>query len=174
MSPEVQKAFAKCGAFYRDTILAPDVLSLYRVGILFRERAFCDSTYKFGGFAAPHRYLIISANARCVDAFSTYLEWGLCLSQAGSIFKVIGTNENAAHIQITLLEVPEELREEFTTQHLSDIEQRFACQAAKQFDTALQMPALPEHQTRLWLDRMQFPLGVDERGQLFEYWQHGD
>lgn len=49
MSPAAHEAFTECGAFYRDAVLPPDVLSLYQVGVLFREPTFCDSTYKFGG-----------------------------------------------------------------------------------------------------------------------------
>lgn len=124
-------------------------------------------------FAAPHRYLIISANARCIDALSEHPEWGLCLWQVGRIFKVIDRQESSERAQITLLEVPEELREEFTTAHLSELEQRFADQATKQFRAALQTPVLPEHQTRLWLDRLELPVGVDDHGHFFECWQHG-
>jgi len=173
MLPEAQIAFAECGAFYRDTVLSPEVLSLYRVGVLFREPTFCDTTYKFGGFAAPHRYLIFSSNARCVDAISEHPEWGLCLWQTGRIFKVISRVQSIQHVQITLLEIPERLRQEFTTPELSELEQRFAQQAHEQFQAALKISPLPEHQTRLWLDRLEFPVGVDDNGQFFEFWQYG-
>ena len=143
---------------------------MYRVGTLFREPTFCDATYKLGGFAAPHRYLIISANARCIDAISQHPEWGLCIWQPGRIFKVIGTHQKAARAQITLLEIPEELRPEFTTRSLSDFERVFARKAEQQFEEALQLPILPEHETRLWLDRLELPLGVDDSGHFFEAW----
>ncbi len=173
MSPAAQEAFAECSTFYRDTTLPPEVLKLYKVGLLFREPTFCDTTYKFGGFAISHRYLIISANARCIDAFSQYPEWGLCIWQTGRIFKVISTHTISTFTQITLLEVPETLREEFTTAHLSEMEDRFVHQAAEQFKAALAAPPLPEHQTRLWLDRLELPVGIDDSGQFFECWQHG-
>ncbi len=99
---------------------------MYRVGVLFREPIFCDATYQFGGFAAPHRYLILSANARCGDAISQHQEWGLCLWQPGRIFKVIGVHRQAAHRQVTLLEIPEELRPAFTTRSLSKLESKVA------------------------------------------------
>lgn len=173
ISPAAQEAFAECGAFYRDTKLPADVLKLYEVGLLFREPTFCDTTYKFGGLAAPHRYLIISANAKCIDALSQHPEWGLCLWQRGRIFKVIGIHSVSTFSQITLLEVPEALREEFTTARLSEMEVRFAQQAEEQFKTALTAPMLPEHQTRLWLDRLELPVGIDDNGQFFESWRYG-
>ena len=174
MTPKAQKAFAACGAFYRDTVLPPEILSLYRLGILFREPTFCDATYKFGGFAAPHRYLIFSANARCIDEISEHPEWGLCIWKTGRILKVIGLHQSSIFAQITLLEVPETLRQELTTPRLSEIEQQFVEQAGEQFLTAQQIPPLPEHQTRLWLDRLECPVGIDDNGRFFESWLHGD
>lgn len=172
MSPAAQAAFAECGAFYRDTALPAKFLKLYEVGLLFREPTFCDTTYKFGGLAAPHRYLIISANAKCIDAISQHPEWGLCLWQRGRIFKVIGVHTSAQFSQVTLLEIPEALREEFTTARLSEVEVGFANQAEEQFRAALTSPALPEHQTRLWLDRLELPVGIDDNGNFFESWQY--
>ena len=96
---------------------------------------------------------------------------GLCIWQVRRIFKVIDIQESSKRVQITLLEVPEELREEFTTSHLSELEQGFANQAAKQFHAALETPVLPEHKTRLWLDRLELPIGVDDDGHFFEFWQ---
>jgi hypothetical protein len=140
---------------------------------LFREPTYCDATYKFGGLAAPHRYLIVSANAKCIDAFSQHPEWGLCLWQPGSIFKVIGVHSTGGFSQVTLLEVPEALREEFTTAHLSEMEVHFAYQAAERFRAALDSPVLPEHQTHLWLDRLKLPVGIDDSGKFIESWRYG-
>ena len=122
-------------------------------------------------FAAQHRYLIISANARCIDEFSQHPEWGLCLWESGRIFKVIDVQENAEHTQTTLLEVPEHLLDQFVSPFLSDIERQFAVHAAEQFNLALGMQPLPEHQTRLWLDRLVLPVGVDDSGRFFKCWQ---
>ncbi len=170
ISTEAQKAFAECSAFYRDTMLPSEVLSMYRVGLLFREPTFCDATYKFGGFAAPHRYLIISAHARNINALSQHPEWGLCIWQIGRIFKVIGVHQNGPNSQVTLLDVPEKYRAEFAGPNLHAMEIAFANQAAQQFEAALQLPVRPEHQTRLWLDRLKYPVGVDEEGRFYESW----
>lgn len=173
MSPSAQQVFSKCVPCYRDTILPPHVLELYQVGILFREPTFCDATHKFGGFAAPHRYLIVSANAKCIDSISKRPEWGMCMWKCGSIFKVIGIHNSSQFAQITLLEIPEEFRREFTTQHLSEMEVFFANQAQQEFELAQKSPILPEHQTRDWLDRLVLPVGVGSDGKFLEFWRHG-
>jgi hypothetical protein len=69
-------------AFFRDADLPPEVSSRYKVGLLLREPTFCDASHKFGGFLARHRYLIISANARCVDELVQDCDWGLFRARA--------------------------------------------------------------------------------------------
>lgn len=167
ISRKAQQAYAECAPFYRDTELSPEILAMYRVGIIICEPTFCDATYKFGGLAAPHRYLIISANARCLDDFSAHPEWGLCVWLPKCIFKVIGMHRQGAYAQITLLEIPQEFFNEFAGQNLSDMEQFFARQAERQFVEALQLPALSDHETQQWLDRTRLPLGVNEAGHFF-------
>ena len=166
-------AYSGHDAFYRDTILPPHVLSLYEVGIVFREPSLCDATHKFGGFAAPHRYLIISTSGTCLDPLSRDSELGHCVWLPGRLFKVIGVQRGEDHAQVTLLEIPEGLRRQFTTAHLMEMELSFAEQAGAQFEAALRAPALPEHANRAWLDRLTYPLGVDRRGQFFECWRPG-
>jgi hypothetical protein len=159
-------------AFYRDTTLPPGVLDLYETGILFRDPTLCDATYKFGGFAAPHRYLIVSASATCLDRLSPGPEWGLCVWLPGRIFKVLGVHRGDPFSQTTLLEVPETMREAFTTARLSEMEESFAGQAARQFEAAHEAPVLPVHANRAWLDRLAYPLGVNDQGRFFEAWRH--
>ena len=162
------------GMFSRDTTLPPHVLSLYEVGILFRERTFCDATYKFGGLAAAHRYLIIAANATFIDEWSAHPEWGLCIWPTGQIFKVIGHERSGPHAQITLLAIPEDARVELTTPLLSDWELDLSRQAARAFQAALKIPPLPEHSTQLWLSRLKCPVGVDGSGKFFECWRYSE
>lgn len=173
MNPELFEAFADCSPFYRDTTLSESVLAKYRVGLLLREPTFCDASYKFGGFAAPHRYLIISANARCVDDLAENPNRGHCLWMTGSIFKVIGLCSEGRNIQITLLEIPEELKTQFITPSLSEMEQVFADLALKQFQDALHIPPDRELASAGWLDRLTYPVGVSDDGGYFECWEYG-
>ena len=167
LSSVFEEAFAGCLAYYRDTVLSQEQFSMYKVGSLFREPTFCDATHKFGGLAATHRYLIFSPSARCIDSISEHPEWGLCIWKPGRIFKVISTLKATNLSQISLLEIPEELLSEFTAPDLSEFEKVLALNATKQFEEALQLPVLPEHRTRLWLDRLKLPVGITDEGQFF-------
>ncbi len=164
----LQAALDGLAAFCRDTTLAPDILARYQAGLIFREPTFCDASYKIAGFAAPHRYLILSANARCVDEMSQHPEWGLCLWMTGACFKVIDRVEQDGHTQITLLEIPEPLVPLFAADALADLEQSLAAEARTLFEQALAESALPELSTRLWLDRLALPLGINDEGEYFE------
>lgn len=170
MYSAIDEAFTECGAYYRDTFLSTEVFSLYKIGMIFREPTFCDATSKFGGFAASHRYLIISANARYFGDFDQRPEWSMCVWQPGSIFKVIGINQKFDQGQITLLEVPEAYRSQLTTKHLSEMERFYANQAETKFHSALLLDAVPAHKTSDWLKRLKLPVGVDDNGLFFESW----
>lgn len=170
LSPEATMMVSRCGGLCRDTTLDDGLLSLYQVGLMFRERAYVDGTYKFGGLAAPHRYLILTARAICLEAYGPHPEWGLCVCKCDSIFKVLATTRRDGRSQVTLLQIPEEMREEFGTAELSPIEQEYAEEATRHFEEALQLEPRPEHTTEEWLKRLRFPLGFLEDGVWFECW----
>lgn len=167
----IAPAYSGHAAYYRDTTLPPGVLDLYEIGIVFREPTFCDATHRFGGFAAPHRYLLVSTSAACLDPLSASPEWGLCVWLPGRLFKVIARHRRGDFSQVTLLEIPEGVRAAFATPKLTDMEETFAAQAAVQFEAAMAAPVLPEHASRSWLDRLAYPVGVNDRGQFFECWR---
>jgi hypothetical protein len=164
----LQETLDGLAAFCRDTTLAPDILARYQPGLIFREPTFCDASYKIAGFAAPHRYLILSANARCVDEVSQHPEWGLCLWMTGARFKVIDRLEQDGHTQITLLEIPEPLLPLFESDALAQLESELAGEARNLFEQALPQPALPELSTPLWLERLTLPLGINNQGEYFD------
>ena len=168
LSKLIRETVDNLGAFCRDTALAPNILARYQPGLMFREPTFCDASYKVAGFAAPHRYLIFSANARCLDEYSEHPEWGLCIWMTGSCFKVIGRLDRESHTQVTLLEIPEPLVPLFATEAVTSLEQQLAAEACALFEEALVQPALPELSTRIWLDRLTLPVGIDEQGNFFE------
>ena len=109
-SAQAQVWLSRLGVMYRDSSLSRRSLEMYHVGTLFRERAFVEGTYKFGGLAAPHRYVIFAGHAIRLDSFGPHPEWGLCVCQDRSIFKVISIVESRGRSQVALLQVPEALR----------------------------------------------------------------
>ena len=159
--------FANSSAFYRDTSLDLVDLRMYQVGVIFQEPTFCDATYRRGGLLAPHRYQIISSNARSLDAFSENPKWGLCVWQPGALFKVIDITSIAEYTQITLLEIPEDLLPYFQRDELAYIEREFALQAVEDFMEAVGLPPLDDLNTKGWLGRFSNPLGIKDDHEYF-------
>jgi hypothetical protein len=109
---EFNRTFEQCSPLVRDTTLNEDILPKYKVGLFLREPTFCDATYKIGGFVAPHRFLLISSNAKCLDEVAPN-PWGLCLWERGRVFKIIDRCSATGLIQFTLLEIPDRFLEWF-------------------------------------------------------------
>lgn len=160
------EAFDSCSVFVRDTTLPPGFLEKYQVGLLLREPTFCDASYKLGGFAARHRFLIISSHAKCLDEI-TPQPWGLCIWQRDSFFKVIDRTQRQELAQITLLEIPPELITIFSEEDLNALEQSFAEQARQTFENSLTAEPVPELNTDEWRQRLVYPIGIDAEGNPF-------
>ncbi len=157
-------------AFMRDTQLTPGLLEKYKPGTIFRERGFTDTSDQFGGFAASHRFLILTggSSVRKLGALSANPEWNLCVFKPGCSFKVIGVDKNEEHTQITLFEFPIEDLPNHRSNELNEAEQNLAKRATQWFEEALRRKPLPELTDPKWLRRTELPLGIGEDGEFFE------
>lgn len=162
----VNAVFGECGAFVRDTKLPDAVLVRYRVGVLLREPTYCDASHKLGGFVAPHRFLIFSSQARSLDELAPQ-PWGLCVWQRGRIFKVIDRLTDGERVQVTLLEIPEDLLRLFLSEDANSIEQAFIEHGRRLLDDCRRASPVPELDTDEWRSRLVYPVGVDADGRYF-------
>jgi CHAT domain-containing protein/Flp pilus assembly protein TadD len=158
--------FGECGAFVRDTTLPDTVLAKYGAGVLLREPTFCDASHKMGGFVAPHRFLIFSSQARSLDAF-TPQPWGLCVWQPDRVFKVIDRLTDGKHVQVTLLEIPEDLLGLFLSADANLVEQAFIEHGRGLFEDCRLAPPVPELDTDEWRSRLVYPVGVHDDSRYF-------
>lgn len=163
LQQRIIEAFDNIGVFYRDTTLPNEAIDMYQVGTLFQEPAFCDATFKRGGMLAPHRYQIVSSSARSLGVLSANPQWGLCVLQPGCYFKVIDKTSIGEYVQITLLEIPQDLLSYFQTNMFAAIEKDMASQSVDDFKEAINLPILKELKSREWLDRLTDPLGINDK-----------
>ena len=168
------QAFSTLFAYYRDTELAPGFLARYEVGLLMRDPTFLFVTEHFGGFCAPHRFLILSENARHLGGFSASPEMGICALLPDTIMKVIAVHQQAGYAQVTLLEIPEASQGTFTTEHLSEFEQSLVDKAQQRFQEALTLHPRPELTTADWLERVRPPVGINDAGEFRQTWRYGN
>jgi tetratricopeptide (TPR) repeat protein len=163
-----KETFTNVGFFYRDADLADEVLEKYQQGMIIQERAYVDCSYLDGGLAARHRYLIITGKARDLHALvGMDRKYGPAIIQRNCFFKVLDVYWLRGHAQITLLHIPEELIGHLQTQELNEMEKKMVEAARTNFEENLARPAVPALTEAKWLERVAFPLGTSEEGDLF-------
>lgn len=154
------------GPFARDSTLSPQILEGFQVGRVLREPTFCDASFRVAGLVAPHRFLIISAEAQALPESGEQDDprRGLCIWRPDSYFKVIDRTAAGEKLQVALLQIPDDLLPYFRSPELGMIERKFAELARECFTECLGEPAIPELDNDGWRDRLSYPVGLDDDG----------
>ncbi len=152
--------------FFRDTALPAAALNAYRAGQTLWEPAFCDTSWKFGGFVAPHRYVIFSASARALPDPRAEA-WGLSLWPHGRLFRVIGVLHAGAQSQIALLDVHEGFAATCSDAEREALSQKLAAFAQHLFEQAREAAPVAELNQDEWRKRLVDPVGINEDGVPF-------
>ena len=153
-------------SFYvRDCNLSDELADKYEVGQILTEKAFVDATDKIGGISTTHRYLILSNGMADLSQFEKGTDWGIHTANVNSKFKVLDIYRKHGKTQIFLLQLPEGFEEVFTLSN-NLINQRIEY-SRKLFDSCLSKAIIEEVNSHDWLERVSFPLGMDENGNFF-------
>jgi hypothetical protein len=165
-------------AYVRDVDLPEGYVKKYRVGLIFREPTFCDaSEHSQQGLASKHRYLLLSGNAKHLDALFGGMSGspgtGLSIFQADTLWKVLAVSKAEGYAQITLLEIPPLARHAFGGQNFTVLEQDLADKAVEHFEQSLKLPVLEACKGDEWLERLKHPLGIRDDGVFLESWFNG-
>ncbi len=163
-----KETFSNVSFFYRDADLENEAIEKYRPGMIIQERAYVDCSSLDGGLAARHRYLIITGKAKDLHALAGMdPRYGPAILQRDAYFKVLDVYELRGHAQVTLLHAPEELIGHLRALELNEIEKEMVQAARTNFEENLGKPAVPALTEAAWLERVMFPLGMSEEGDLF-------
>jgi len=162
-----KQTFAGLTLFYRDTTLADDLVSKYKVGQILNERGFTDMSFKGGGLATNVRYLIASANGKDLSMFNPdSAQFGHILLQSNAFFKVLDIYVIGDKTQLFLLEIPSTAINFFESS-TSNIEDDIVKKARESFDTKMKLEPIPELQTEAWRTRTEPPIGMSDKGEFF-------
>ena len=151
--------------YVRDVNLESKCFEKYETGQIITEKAIVDATNKIGGLKTSHRYLILSNQMKDLSSFERDTDWGLHLTKANSRFKVLDIYTKEDKTQILLLQLPEgfdvafENSNKLTDEAIED--------ARNLFDECLKKEPIKQVNTDEWLERVSFPLGMDNEGNLF-------
>ncbi|MCK9640107.1 MAG: hypothetical protein M0R39_09385 [Prolixibacteraceae bacterium] len=162
-----KQTFSGLTFFYRDITLSEGLILKYQIGQILTERGFTDMTYKDGGLVTNCRYLIASANAKDLSTFNPDAkQFGHALLTSNAFFKVLDIYKIGNKTQIFLLEIPA-TAVDFFANVTSNIENDITKKAREGFDTKINSEPIPELQTQDWKDRIEFPIGMNEKGEFF-------
>ena len=162
----VASTISQSSYYVRDANLDEKYASKYKAGQILLEKAFVDASDKIGGMATTHRYLILSHMMADFSQFERGTGWGLHTAKNSSRFKVLDVFEHEGKTQITLLQLPEGFDGVFDEKR--DIEDETVERARALFMECLEKDVIPEVATPEWLERVSFPIGMDDKGEFFK------
>jgi hypothetical protein len=145
---------------YRDTTLTDAVIERYQVGLFLTEPTLCDATATFGGVQGNVRFLIVSASIKNLSALSLNPECGHCVVGFNQRFKVVGITQIDNLRQITLLHVPPEFYQFFSSPESNSIDARMRALTERDFAEACTLPADPILTHPDWVARVAHPVGL--------------
>lgn len=145
---------------YRDTTLTDDVLQRYQLGSFLTEPTLCDATAAFGGVNGNVRFLIVSASIKNLSALSPHPECGHCVVGMNQRFKVVGIAQIENLRQITLLHVPPEFIQFFSSPESHSIDVRMRALTEQDFVEASALPVNPALMNSEWVARVAHPVGL--------------
>lgn len=151
----------------RDANLDPKIAELYKPGIILREKAFVDVSCRVGGMVTTHRFAIFSNHMMDFSQFEHDTNWGLCVAQRESHFKVIDVYEYNGKTQIALLHLLDDDRWRLFANAELDIPGLHVEEIRARFEEKCDAEVISELATEQWLDRCSFPVGVSPNGGLY-------
>ena len=155
----------QAGCYVRDTNLDENLASKYEKGQIITEKAFVDASRRIGGMFTSHRYLILSNMMADLSKFEQGTNWGLSTANAGSRFMVLDVYTIGDKTQIMLLQLPDGFEEVFKTPR--KIIDETVGKYRKSFEECLKSEPIEELTTPEWLERVEFPIGMDDEGNFF-------
>ncbi|MBR2640273.1 MAG: hypothetical protein IKD39_06865 [Oscillospiraceae bacterium] len=184
MEKAINETYPDIALLVRDVNLSLEIENLYENGKIIREKAFVDASYRVGGMGTSHRYIIFSNHMANLSRMGTEANWGLCVANRNSHFKVLGKIKSTDKTAIVLLHLPDDEKwkffeaaklnirynekfEKFKDLTFS-IENRLFEEAKKEFEKMRLMPPFEELAKEDWLKRCEFPIGVSDDGEPFE------
>lgn len=155
----IKKTYANTKQYVRDVDLDDNFINIYKPGDIIYERAFIDCTKKIGGLDKKVRYSIISNQAKDLSEFEKETNWGLCVIDRNSAFKVLDIYKKSKKTLIVLLHIPVDVAEEFNKVH-TNFDEELIKIAKEEFEKYYNQPSLIEFKEN-WYDRLILPIGID-------------
>jgi hypothetical protein len=158
--------------YYRDSELSTDILSKYEVGQIFRSQTFVDVSSFAGRLTKNCRFIFASTKAAPLFQVNPSTEkWGLHTINANSYFKILDIYKKDGRTQIFLLHIPAKGIDFFRNTVLrlggNNFEEQIIEKSRISLDQKMQMNIIPALEEKEWIDRTDFPIGLNNENQFF-------
>lgn len=163
----IQKTYPGLTMYVRDANLQPDMVEKYRTGMIIREKAFTDASYRVMGMVTTHRYAILSNHMTNLEKFEHGTNWGLCTAGRYSRFKVLGKHEYRGKTLIILLHLPDDESWKLFKDTVIDVDGDLVYDCVRRFEDKFWLKPVPQLTSDTWLSRCCFPVGMSDTGELF-------
>ena len=168
MQDVVNQMYPGIAMLVRDVDLPDDLANKYIPGMIIREKAFTDASCRVMGMVTTHRYIILSNHMGNLAQFENGTNWGLCVAQKDSHFKVLGQHTYKDKHAIILLHLPDDDTWKLFKNVNISIDQQLLDMAIQRFEAKCELPPVPELAAQQWLDRCKFPIGMSDDGTFWE------
>jgi hypothetical protein len=161
----VELTYNNLGVFVRDTEIAPEISAKYQPGLIFREKGLTYATYRVGGQAANHRFAIFSNHL--IKKNPDPENYGLCIAEKGSVFKVIGRHDFQNSSWIILLHLLGDNYWRVFKDFESPVDEDMVKSVVSWLTELTKQPVIPELTRPEWVDSCKYPMGIDDNGEFF-------
>ncbi len=151
----------------RDVDLPEHISARYKVGRIFREKAYVEASSRVMGMTTSHRYAILS-NHMTEPPATPGPRLGLRFANKDSHFKVLGKHTYQGKTCIFLLHLPDDESWKLFEDTVIDSDADLIRKCIARFEAKCLKAPVAELNTRDWLDRCRFPIGMDNDGTPFE------
>lgn len=164
----INRTYPGLTMFVRDTNLSSELASKYKAGEIIREKGFTDASCRVMGMVTTHRYAILSNHMADLREHEHGTNWGLCVAQRDSHFKIVGTHSYNGKTMIVLLHLPDDNSWKLFENVAINLDEGIFKSCIARFESKAFSEPIAELTTTEWLERCMFPIGMNDVGEFFE------
>ncbi len=158
--------------YYRDSNLSQEVIDRYEVKKIFRSQTFVDVSNYAGKPTTNCRFIFASSKAAPLYKINPATEkWGLHSINCNSYFKILDVYKKENVTQIFLIHIPYKGIDFFSRTVLKlgeqNIEEQIIGKAKDSLNQKLQSEIPSALNEKEWIDRTNFPIGLDNNNEFF-------
>ncbi len=154
--------------YSRDVNLPKSLEEKYVPYTVILERGYTDATTIISGMKTTHRFSILSNHIFECSKHGVETKFDLSIAQRNSRFLILDKYEYHKKTQIILLHLPNNKDWKLFQNLRIDILDNVIEECHKRFENECEQKVVPQIASKEWIERCSAPLGMDEKGNLFD------